>query len=317
LAGYEFDGDQVLSSNDLLMLKELPASLIILGAGAIGVEFACIMASFGVKVSLVEMASRILPGVEAEAAKVVDAELRKMGVTVLAGTKSGALNYEANVISLDCTLPDGSNQSLKAEKILVAVGRSPNSEQLGLETVGIKTEKGHIPVSDFYQTPVAGIFAIGDVIASPQLAHLASKEGETVVEYLAGKAVRPRVDPNLVPYAVYAHPEIAGFGPSEESLRQQGVEVAAFSFPFLGVGRAVASEETAGFVRIVQSKKDGKIVAASIVGPGATDLIHEILLVRDLNLGATAIANLIHAHPSLSEGVMEAARGVEGWAIHI
>lgn len=317
LPGYEFDGDQVLSSNDLLMLQELPASLVILGAGAIGVEFACIMASFGVQVSLVEMAPRILPGTDPDASKVVDTALRKQGVNILTGAKTGALNFEANVISLECSLPDGNSVAIKAEKLLVAAGRSPNSENIGLESVGIKTEKGCIPVGDYYQTTVAGIYAIGDVINSPQLAHLASKEGETVVEYLAGKAVSARVNRDLVPFAVYAEPELASFGPSEDDLRSRNVEIQAFSFPFMGVGKAVATEAAQGFVRIIQSKAEKKILAATIVGQGATDLIHEILLARDAGIGASQVASLIHAHPTLSEGIMEAARGVEGWAIHI
>jgi dihydrolipoamide dehydrogenase len=317
LPGYEFDGEQVLSSTDLLMLQELPASLVILGAGAIGVEFACIMASFGVQVSLVEMAPRILPGVDPEAAKVVDAALRKQGVNVYAGARTGTLNYEANVLSLECTQPDGTSLAIKAEKMLVAVGRAPNSENIGLESVGIKPEKGFIPVGDYYQTPVAGIYAIGDVINTPQLAHLASKEGETVVEYLAGKAVASRVGRDQVPFAVYAEPELASFGPSEEELVSHGQEIQAFSFPFLGIGRAVAGDCAQGFVRIIQSKSDRKILAATIVGPGATELIHELLLAREAGLGATQLASMIHAHPTLSEGVMEAARGVEGWAIHI
>jgi dihydrolipoamide dehydrogenase len=205
----------------------------------------------------------------------------------------------------------------------------PNTEGIGLETLGIKTEKGFIPVGDFYQTSVAGVYAVGDVIASPMLAHVASKEGEIAVEHMAGHAegyaeghaerhaVPVRLDPNAIPGAVYCEPQLASFGYTEKRAVEAGLQFDKASFPYRGAGKAVAIGRTEGMVKLLVERQTREILGAHVVGAEATELIHEILLAKSAELLPEDIARLIHAHPTLSEVVMEAARAAEGWAIHV
>lgn len=318
IPGFEFDEKQVLSSTGILKLTELPGSLLILGAGAIGMEFAYIMSAFGVDVTVIEMMDQVLPVEDADIAKVVQTEFKKLGVKMLTGTKAGNLQKSAKGISLDIEDKKGAKETLKADKILVAVGRTPNIENLGLEKLGVKTDRGFIVTGDYYQTSVPGIFAIGDVVPSPLLAHVASKEGEIAVEFMAGHpGHEKKLDPDLIPGATFTEPSVGSFGPSEAKAKERGLEYAKYAFPYVGAGKSNAIEKPAGMVKILYNPKTKEIISGHVVGYQATEIVHEILLAKKAELLPEDIATMVHAHPTLSETVMEAARGAEGWAIHI
>ncbi len=318
IPGFEFDEEQVLSSTGILSLEKLPKSLLILGAGAIGMEFAYVMSAFGVQVTVVEMMDRLLPLEDAEVSKVMEAEFKKLGVTYHTGVKAGDLKKTKTGVSISAEAKDGKKENLKADKILVAVGRAPNSEGIGLENLGIRTEKGFIKTGDYYQTDIPGVYAIGDVISSPLLAHVASKEGEIAVEHMAGHAGHEkRVDPDEIPGAVYTEPGVGSFGPTEEEAKKRGLNYGSYSFPYNGIGKANAIEKANGLVKIIFDKETHEILGGHVVGYSATELVHEILLAKCTELLPEDLATMIHAHPTISEGIMESMRGVEGWAIHI
>lgn len=317
VAGFDFDEKSVLSSTGMLMLEELPERLLILGAGAIGVEFAYIMSSFNVKVHLVEMEDRILPLEDDEAAEVVRKSLVRRNVTVSVSTK--AVAWRSGPDGAEVTLQNGSGvqSTVHADRILAVTGRTPNTDNIGLENAGISCERGFIPVGDFCETATKGVYAIGDVVNTPLLAHVASKEGEIAAERIAGLSSTPGIDLHTVPSAIYCEPQIAGFGYTERSATQHGIDFSRAVFPYRGAGKAVAIEASEGFVKILLDKKDGAMIGAHIVGSQATELVHELLLAKSASLSLHSVAQLIHAHPTLSETVMEAARAATGLAIHV
>jgi dihydrolipoamide dehydrogenase len=316
IEGFKFDKEAILSSTGALSLEKLPKSLLILGAGAIGVEFAYIFNTFGVEVHLVEMMNRILPLEDAESAELLNRIFKRRKINIYIDTI--ATHCQKTDSGYNVFLrKENSEESLMVEKILVAVGRTPNSEDLGLEQLGIKTERGFVEVGDFYQTCIPSIYAIGDVVNTPLLAHVASKEGEIVAEYLAGEEPEPRVDPRLTPNAVYCEPQVASFGWTEDKLIEQKISFKKYVFPYRGVGKSIAIDEPEGFVKLLYNSDNKEILGAFLIGHDATELIHELLLARESKLFPKNIASMIHAHPTLAEAVMEAARGVEGQAIHI
>ena len=322
LPGFEFDEKTVLSSTGILMLTNLPQSLLILGSGAIGMEFAYVMDAFGVDVTVVEMMPRILPVEDHETAAVVEKAFVKRGVKFHVGTKASALKKTAAGVELTIE-KDGKTDVLKAEKILVAVGRVPNTENLGLEKLGVKLDRGFVTVKDYYQTDATTIYAIGDIVPSPLLAHVASKEGEIAVEFLASKLKgtkaphEKKLDPMLIPGATYCEPQIASFGLTEEKAKEKKIDYKAYSFPFTGNGKAKAVDRTEGLAKVLYDPKTKEILGGHVAGLYATELIHELMLAKKAELLPEDIATMVHAHPTVSEAVMEAARGAEGWAIHI
>jgi dihydrolipoamide dehydrogenase len=313
LPGFEFDEKQVISSTGALMLEKLPESLVILGAGAIGMEFAHVMSAFGVEVTVVEMLDQILPLEDAETAAVLEKDFKRRKIKMLTGTKATELSKSKSGVKL--SLDNG--DSLEAQMLLVAVGRAPNSEGIGLEDLGVETDRGFITVGDYYETSVSGVYAIGDVIATPLLAHVASKEGEIAVEHMAGHSGPKRLDDNLIPSAVYTEPQVASFGPTEAEAKDRGLAFEKAVFPYRGAGKSVAIEKSEGLVKILYDKETGEILAAHVAGAEATELIHELLLAKKSELLPEDVATMVHAHPTLSESVMEAARTAEGWAIHV
>lgn len=316
IKGFEFDENDILSSTGALDLKTLPKRILILGAGAIGVEFAYILKTFGVEVHLVEMMKRILPLEDSETAALVAKSFQRNKIKLYTATT--AVRYEKSGANYSVSLKNGdAAKTVEVDKILVAVGRSPNSENLGLAEQGIAVEKRFIKIGDYYQTDVPHIYAVGDVINSPLLAHVASKEAEIAVEHMAGNNPEPRVDPMLIPTATYCEPQVASFGLTEGQAVQEGVKFEKYVFPFRGAGKAVAMEESEGIVKILYNPDTREIIGAHIAGKEATELIHELLLAKKAGLLPADVAGMIHAHPTLSEAVMEAVRGVEGWAIHI
>ncbi|MCX7787811.1 MAG: dihydrolipoyl dehydrogenase [Spirochaetes bacterium] len=317
IPGFQIDEDRVLSSTGALMLKELPKRLLILGAGAIGIEFAYVMNAFGVEVTVVEMLPQILPLEDAEVVQIVEKEFTKRGVKFHVGTR--AIGMDRGNTSIQVRLQKGTESPfiVEADKVLVAVGRAPNTEDLGLERIGVALEKGFIKVGDYYETSVRGVYAVGDVVPTPLLAHVASKEGEIAVEHIAKKNPPSRIPLDEIPQAVYCEPEVASFGVTENEAQKRGLKYQKAIFPYRGVGKAVAVESAEGLVKLLFDSSTGEILGAHIVGFQATELIHEILLAKKTEAGTEDIATMIHAHPTLSEGVMEAARAAEGWAIHI
>jgi len=316
IPGFEFDEQKVLSSTGAIMLSKLPKKAIILGAGAIGVEFSHVFNAFGVEVHLVEMLDRILPIEDAEAVQVLARAFQKRGIQMYTGTKAVSMQKSAGGVSVVLEDKSGTRKTLEADQFLVVVGRTPNTDGIGLEKVGITTEKGFIPVGDFNQTKVPGIYAIGDVVNTPLLAHVAFKEAEIAVEHMAGKSPHPRIDPLSIPSATYCEPQVASFGLPEWKAAEQKVAFAKASFPYRGAGKSVAVEQSEGFVKVLYDPKTKEILGVHIVGADATEIIHEMLLGRTAELLPEDIATMIHAHPTLSEAVGEAMRSVEGWAIH-
>jgi dihydrolipoamide dehydrogenase len=315
IPGFEFDEEKVLSSTGALMLEKLPKSILILGSGAIGMEFTHVMNAFGVEVHLVEMMDTLLPTEDRDISEELEKAFKKRKVKMYTGTK--ATGYEETPEGLKVTLEakDGTTSEVVVEQILVAVGRATNIENIGLETIGVKTERGFIAVGDYYETSVKGVYAVGDVVASPLLAHVASKEAEIAVEHIAGRTVEPKLDDRLIPGAVYCEPEVGSFGLKEKDIDPETMVVS--KFPYKAIGKATAVEQAEGFFKLITDKETGMLLGASIIGAQATELIHELLLAKDMKISMEKVAELIHAHPTLSEGLMEAARMSQGWAIHV
>lgn len=317
IRGFEFDEKQVISSTGALMMESLPKRIVILGAGAIGVEFSYVFSAFGVEVTLVEMLSHILPQEDPEVSELVAESFAKQGVRIKISTKAISCEKSRGVLKITLEGPDGAREVLEADKLLVAVGRTPNSDGLGLEKIGVQIEKGCVEVGDYYETAISGVYAIGDLIKSPLLAHVASKEGEVAVEHMAGHETITQIDPDIIPFATYCEPQVASFGRNESILKNSGAAYEKAVFPYRGIGKAVAIGKADGFIKILFDPKSKEILGCNIIGSEATELIHEILLAKKAELTLEDIATMIHAHPSLSEGVMEASRAAEGWAIHI
>ncbi len=316
--GFVPDERNILSSTGILAAAQLPRSLAILGAGAIGCEFAFVMNAFGVRVTLIEMGEHILPAEDHEAAQVLDRSLRKSGVDIR--TKTRAVSWQNGASGLKVRIEtEDRAEDIEAGKVLAAFGRTPNTSNLGLEAAGVKLDEcGFVITGDYGQTSVMGIFAIGDVVATPALAHVASKEGEMAVEFIAGHVPRlRRVPEDLVPSAIYCEPQVAGFGLREDGAAAKGIRFKKSVFPFRATGKSVATGETEGFVKMLIDPDTGEILGAHIVGSNATELIHELVLARSCELVGEDIAQTIHAHPTLAEAVMEAARGSSGKPIHI
>ncbi len=316
IPGFPFDEKTVLSSNDALMLEKLPKSIIILGGGFIGVEFAHIMNSFGVDVHIVELLNRLLPIEDEESAGLLARAFTKRGIKISTSAKAAGLQTNKNGVVVTVE-QNGQKKQLEAEKLLVVVGRRANIDNIGLEELGIRTEQGFIVTGDYYRTDVPSVYAIGDVVQTPQLAHVASKEGEIAVEHIAGGSPAPRVDAHEVPSAVYCEPQVASIGYKEYEAEKEGISYKKAVFPYRGAGKSVAVERSEGFVKVLYDPETSEILGAHIAGLDATELIHEILLAKTSELLPANIAGMIHAHPTLSEAVMEAMRAAEGWAVHV
>ncbi|MDD5723963.1 MAG: dihydrolipoyl dehydrogenase [Syntrophales bacterium] len=310
MKGFEFDEGQVLSSTGILSLKELPDSLIILGAGPIGCEFAYIMNRFGVRVHLVEMEKHILPVEDARVAAVLERSFKENGIEILTGARAESLEKAFEKVTVTLTEKNGSTKLIDAQKVLCVFGRTANTDEIGLESVGLKPEKGFIPVGDYYRTGLKGVYAIGDVVKTPLLAHVAAREGEIAVEHIAGLMPQPRIDPDTIPSAVYCEPQVASFGLSEERAKEKKIPYRKVQLSYRGIGKAVAIGKTDGIIKTLHDPGTQEILGAHIVGHDATELIHEILLAKTAGLLPGDIAGMIHAHPTLSEGIMEQMRAV-------
>ncbi len=317
IKGFEFDENIVLSSTGALLMQKLPESLLILGGGAIGVEFAHIMSSFGVKVTLVELMDRILNVEDTEVSENLRRSFVRRGVDIRTGAKALSMEKKEGGADVVVENKDGSRETVSAGKVLVVVGRVPNTSGIGLDKLGISTEKGYVITGDYCETSVKGIYAIGDIVPTPLLAHVASKEGEIAAEHIAGHPALKRVDPMMIPGAIYTEPQVGSFGLTEAAAKERGIACASASFPYKGVGKAVAEGRSEGFVKVVYESNTHEILGVHAVGAEATELIHEYLLAKKGELLTSEIADMIHAHPTMSEAVMESARAAGGWAIHV
>jgi dihydrolipoamide dehydrogenase len=319
--GIEIDHTRIITSDEAIHLREVPKSLVIMGSGAVGVEFASIYRRFGSEVTIIELLPRLVP-VEDEA---VSAELarsfKKQGVTSLTGTKVTKATASASGVNIEAQTPDGKTQEISADLLLVATGRAPVSSGLGAEELGITMEKGYIRVDSMYRTSVPNISAIGDVITvdgapHPQLAHVSSAEGILVAERLAGKEVKP-INYDHVPSCTYCDPEIGSVGLTEAEARSRGYDVRVGSFPFGVLGRAKMAGETEGFVKIVADAKYDEVLGVHMIGPRSTELVAEAVLALRLECTVEELVKTIHAHPTFSEAVGEAAHATHGAAIHM
>ena len=315
IPGFETDGERVVNSDHILELKTVPKSLIVMGSGAVGTEFASVYSRFGAETTLVELLPRILPLEDEEVSKQAEQSFRKRGVKSLTGTKLEKVEKTETGVKVTGKDAKGGDVALEAEMLLVAVGRMPYLEGLGLEGTKIKVERGNVEVDEFCRTGEPGVYAIGDVIATPWLAHLASKEGIMVVEQIAGHKTEP-INLRQVPSCTYCDPEVASVGLTEAKARELGFEVKVGKFPFSASGKARILGEEEGFVKVVADKKYDEILGVHIIGPHATEIIHEAIVAMRLESTADELGRTIHAHPTVSESVMEAAEGIHGLTIH-
>jgi dihydrolipoamide dehydrogenase len=319
--GIDLDRTRIITSDEAIGLKDVPKTLVIMGSGAVGVEFASIYRRFGSEVTIIELLPRLVP-VEDEAVSVeLGKSFKKQGIKALTGTKVTKAVAGAHGVDIEAQTPDGQTQKLKADLLLVATGRGPVTTGLGAEEVGITLEKGYIKVDDLYRTSVPNISAIGDVITlgtgvHPQLAHVSSAEGILVAERIAGQDVQP-INYDHVPSCTYCDPEIGSVGLTEAEARQKGYDVRVGAFPFGVLGRAKMAGEIEGFVKIVADKKYDEILGVHMIGPRSTELVAEAVLALRLECTVEELIRTIHAHPTFSEAVGEAAHATHGAAIHL
>jgi dihydrolipoamide dehydrogenase len=313
--GVEVDGERVLTSRQALESRVVPDELVVVGAGAVGLEFAYVYAMYGARVTVVEMADQALPGADPEVAQALERELRRKKIRLRTGTRFEELKVESDAVRVRVRQGD-TEEELRADQVLVAIGRRPLSADLGLEGAGVATDaRGFVQVDTELRTSVPTVRAIGDVAGAPLLAHKASEEGVAAAEWIAGTA-RPALDPRRVPVCIYCQPQVAWIGLTEAEARCAYGEVRVGRFPFTASGKAVAAAHTAGFAKIVAEPRFGGIVGAHLVGAGATELVAELALALTLEATTEEIAATCHAHPTLSEAILEAALAAEGRGIN-
>ena len=316
IPGLESDGKVVLNSDQILELDRVPKSLIVVGAGAVGMEFASVFASFGSQVTIVELMPHLLPNEDEEISKEIERAYRKRKIDFLLETKVEALERRSNGVKATVVGKDGKKKEIEAEILLSAIGRKPMTEGIGLEKLGIQTERGFIPVDEMMRTKAPGVYAIGDIVPTPMLAHLAQHEAAVAVDHIAGKNPEP-IRYDRCPSATYCSPEVASVGLTERAAREKGYDVRVGKFPFSAIGKARILGETSGMVRIVSDAKYDEVLGVHIVGPHATDLISEACAALRLESTSEDLVKTIHPHPTLSEAVGEAAYAVSGKTLHM
>ncbi|MBY6051287.1 dihydrolipoyl dehydrogenase [Cytobacillus firmus] len=315
LPGLDIDGKLVMTSDEALALEEVPNSIIIVGGGVIGIEWASMLSDFGADVTVIEYADRIIPTEDKEISKEMQRLMKKKGVKIVTGAKvlpETLQKGEGVTISAEVK---GSQKEFTAEKLLVSVGRQANTEGIGIENTDIQIEKGFIAANEYFQTKESHIYAIGDVIGGLQLAHVASHEGIVAVEHIAGQNPSP-IDYSLVSKCIYSSPEAASVGLTEDEAKEKGHNVKTGKFSFRAIGKALVFGESDGFVKIVADQDSDDILGVHMIGPHVTDMISEAGLARVLDATPWEVAHTIHPHPTLSEAIGEAALAVDGKAIH-
>ncbi len=314
--GLELNKATVLSSDEVLVLEKAPKTMAVIGAGAVGCEFADVFSSFGTQVTLIEALPVILPLEDLDCSNELAKSFQKRKIEVLAGAKISDVKVGKNSVTMSVEAA-GKKQSLEVEKVLVAAGRAANVEDIGLKEAGIQlTDRGFIKINERMETSVKGIYAIGDVAGPPMLAHKGSREGVVFAEYLAGKKDVHGVNYGNIPNATYCHPEVASIGMTEAQVKEKKIDYKIGKFLFSNNGRARTSGETEGFVKIIRDAKYGEILGAHIIGAHATELIHELAVARENEFTVEEVDLAIHAHPTLSEAVAEAALDSLGKMLH-
>jgi dihydrolipoamide dehydrogenase len=319
--GIDLDGKNIITSDEAVNLPEVPKSMAIMGSGAVGVEFASIFRRFGAEVTIVELLPRLVPNEDEAVSAELEKAFRKRGITVKTTTKVTSAKVKGGSVAIEMQSSNGKTESLTIEKLLVATGRGPVTDGLGAVEAGLTLDRGYIKVDNLFRTGVAGISAVGDVItmgtgAHPQLAHLSSAEGVVLAERIAGRDVRP-INYDHVPGCTYCDPEIGSIGLTEKEATARGFDVTIGTFPFGVLGRAKIAGETEGFVKIVAEKKYDEVLGVHMIGARATELVAEAGVALRLECTVEELIRTIHAHPTMSEAVGEAAHAVHGAAIHI
>jgi len=315
-SGWKVDGEKILTYLEAILQEKLPKSVIVIGSGAIGVEFSTIWKSYGVDVTIVEMLPRLLPLEDEEVSTELSKSFKKEGIQVLVGHRVESLEAKGKGVQVKVSSEEG-EKTLEADQALVSIGVVPNSKGLGLEELGVQlSEHGFVEIDERMATNVPGIWAIGDVTGKLMLAHVVSAQGIIVAENIAG-AETITLDYDMLPRVTFSRPQVASFGYTEEQAKERGYEVKVGRFPFQANGKALGLGETTGWVKIITDAKYGEILGAHMIGPEVTELLPELTLAQMMEITPAEIARNVHSHPTLSEVIMEAAHAAEGHAIHI
>ncbi|HEX9617204.1 MAG TPA: dihydrolipoyl dehydrogenase [Anaerolineales bacterium] len=315
-SGWKVDGEKILTYLEAILQEKLPKSVIVIGSGAIGVEFSTIWKSYGVDVTIVEMLPRLLPLEDEEVSTELSKSFKKEGIQVLVGHRVESLEAKGKGVQVKVSSEEG-EKTLEADQALVSIGVVPNSKGLGLEELGVQlSEHGFVEIDERMATNVPGIWAIGDVTGKLMLAHVGSAQGIIVAENIAG-AETITLDYDMLPRVTFSRPQVASFGYTEEQAKERGYEVKVGRFPFQANGKALGLGETIGWVKIITDAKYGEILGAHMIGPEVTELLPELTLAQMMEITPAEIARNVHSHPTLSEVIMEAAHAAEGHAIHI
>jgi dihydrolipoamide dehydrogenase len=315
IPGVEIDHKKIITSTEAMILNPMPKSMVIIGGGPIGIEFAYFYNAFGCKVTILEMMPQILPLEDEEVVKSLTANFKKNGIAIETDAKVEAVKMASSGVIVTVATKTGKKET-SGEVALMAIGFAGNTENMGLEDAGVVVERSFIKYDQYYRTNVPGVYAVGDVIGAPLLAHVASAEGICCVEAIAGKHPTP-VKYDAIPGCTYCQPQVASVGLTEAKAKEKGHDVAVGRFPFKPLGKAIAVGETDGFVKLIFDKKYGELLGAHILGNEATDLIAELVLAKTAEATAHDMIKTVHAHPTLTEAVMEAAANAFGEAIHI
>ena len=309
------DGKKIIGYRQAMNLPSQPKSLVVVGSGAIGIEFAYFYNAIGTEVTIVEYMDRIVPVEDEDVSKQLEKSLKKAGIKILTSSEVTSVDTSGKESTVTIKTAKG-EEKISAEVVLSAVGITPNTENLGLEETGVKTEKGRVVVDDFYRTNVEGVYAIGDIVHGPALAHVPSAEGITCIEKIKGKDVEA-IDYNNIPGCTYCSPEIASVGYTEKAAKEAGYDIKVGKFPFSASGKAAAAGAKDGFVKVIYDAKYGELLGAHLIGANVTEMIAELVVARKLETTGYEILKAIHPHPTLSEAVMEATADAYGEVIHL
>ena len=316
LPGLEVNAPRVVTSDELLEIRQIPKSMVVLGAGAVGVEFASVFAHFGSAVTIIELLPRIVPIEDEDVSKELTRVYKKRKINVLTDTRFQSAKVNQDDVEITYVDSKGKEGKVTCETLLVATGRRAVTEGLGVENTKLEMERGYIKVDEFMRTAEPNVYAIGDVIPTPWLAHVAAKEGCVAAEHIAGKNPRP-INYNLVPNCTYCHPEIGSIGLTDAKAKEKGYDVKVGKFPFSALAKAKILGETDGFVKVIADAKYDEVLGVHIIGPQATDLLAEASVALGLEATAEELGHIMHAHPTLSESMMEAAEDVHKMAINM
>lgn len=317
LPGFQADPDLILTNVEILDMQAVPKTIGIIGAGAVGVEFASIFNRFGSKVTVLEMLPRLVPVEDEEISKELEKHFKKSGIRCETGAKAENIRKNAKTVSLSVTLSNGNREEMEFDKLLIAVGRKPNTENTGVENTKARLDRGFVKVDAYQRTGEPGLYAIGDIVAgTPQLAHVATAEGMVAVGHIAGKAVRP-INRSRIPGATYTDPGIGSVGLTEAQARAQGFKVKVGKFPFAGNSKATILDKHEGFVKVIADEQFGEILGVHIIGPEAFELVAEAVTAMEAEATVESMMSTIHAHPTIYEAIGEAFNNVHGLAINI